>query len=135
MTLSWGHHPPELEPPRPPRHRLRRAILIALPIVVIGLVLVVPRLSVEDPVRVGIAALLDAQHKALAARDLDGYLATIDPSRVTLRTCEQQRFETAALLKLPAPALKLGRTEVYSGYVRAMVADLAGWRRIFLRND
>jgi hypothetical protein len=109
---------------------------VAIGLVVLGVVVFFPRpRTVDDPARVAITALLDAQHKAFAARDLNAYLVTLDPSRVSLRTCEQQRFETAALLKYPVPTLRLGRTDSYKDYVRAMVADVSGWRRVFVRND
>jgi hypothetical protein len=136
MTLSWGHRPPELEPPSTSRRPRWHYAFVAIGLVVVGAVAFYPRpLGAAERQRAAIAALLEAQHNAIAARDVNAYLATLDPSRVPLRTCEQQRFETAALLKYPVPDLRLGRTEPYKDYVRAMVGDISGWRRIFLRNE
>ena len=136
MTLSWGHRPPELEPPpRPSRiPHIVAAAFVAI-VAVAGFIVARPSTVVDDPARVAIAGLLEQQRKALVKGDLNAYLATLDPSRVSLRTCEEQRFEIEVAQKMPVPSYTLGRTDTYKSYVRAWVSDLTGWRRVFVRND
>jgi len=139
-SLSWGHGPP----PQPPLKRggISRAAFIAIGVVFvlagIGLSFVSRTgPTVDASTRAAITELLDRRVTAARANDLDRFMGTVDPARVFLRNCEQQRFEAEARLGLSsrAPTLVLGATDTYGSYVRAWVHDPLGWQRIFLRND
>jgi hypothetical protein len=89
----------------------------------------------NDSTRSEITIVLEKQLDAYRSHDLGLYMSTIDPDRLFLRDCEQQRFAVAQRLGLSLPEVVLGRTEKYGDYIRVWVRDADGWRRMFMRND
>ena len=87
-----------------------------------------------DPTQQALIALMTQRRAAIAAHDLDAFLATVDPERPNLRTCEKDRFQAVAPHLPRPPDLALGRTDTYKGYIRAFAHDSFGWRRYFIRN-
>src|SRR5919198_902430 len=100
MTLSWGHGAPS-PPPEPRRSMLSRwglalggAVLVAGGIALAVFTQTGP--ANDDAARDAIQTLLQQRHTAFVKHDLDGYMGTVDPGRVFLRTCEEQRFAALA---------------------------------------
>ena len=89
----------------------------------------------DDAARDAIQTLLQQRHTAFVKHDLDGYMGTVDPGRVFLRTCEEQRFAALAHMGFRPPPLALGKTDTYLDYVRGWVDVGDGWERLFFRND
>ena len=89
----------------------------------------------DDEARAAVNGLLDRKYKALEARDLDGYMSTIDPARIFLRNCARQRFEAWVRSGEPLPKVSVGRVDKWGKYVRVWLGTKDGWWRSFARYD
>ncbi len=138
-SLSWGQGPPRApQPPRGIPHVAFIAVGVAFVLAGVGLSFISHTgPTIDAATRAAITELLDLRGSAMRANDLDRFMTTVDPARVFLHQCEQQRFEVLSRLGLitRAPTPVLGATSTYGDYVRAWVRDPFGWQRIFLRTD
>ena len=89
----------------------------------------------DESAKAAINDLLERRYDAILARDLDAYMNTVDPARVSLRDCERQRFEAYVRLDIPPEGLSVGRVDKFGDYLRVWMSTAAGWQRTFARYD
>jgi hypothetical protein len=82
-------------------------------------------------------AVMKERLRALQAKDLPAFQATVDLTRLAFRRCEQETFDTAARQGAAAGPTRVVKVEPYGdGYVRAYVEDGShGIERIYFRRD
>ena len=82
-------------------------------------------------------AVLKERLRALQAKDLPAFQATVDLTRPAFRRCQQETFDTATRQGSAASATKIVKAEPYGdGYVRAYVDDGArGIDRLYFRRE
>lgn len=89
----------------------------------------------DESARVAIDDLLHQRYNALLTRDLESYMQTVDPARVFLRGCEQERFEAYIRVGARPDAVTLGRMDRWGDYLRIWLDTPVGWQRSFARFD
>jgi hypothetical protein len=95
------------------------------------------RVEVTSSTRAELEAVLTERLRALEAKDLKAFQATVDLTRLAFRRCQQEAFDIAARQGSAASATKVAKVEPYGdGYVRAYVEDgSSGIDRRYFRRD
>ncbi len=89
--------------------------------------------EINERTRAEIQAVLQRQRDAVAQRQLETYIATIDPGSLALKRCATETFDVAGRQGLGA-APQVGKIDAYLGYVRAWVQEGSnGQRRLFFK--
>lgn len=89
--------------------------------------------EINERTRGEIQAVLQRQRDAIAGRQLEKYIATIDPGSLALKRCANETFDVAGRQGVGA-AGQVGKIDAYLGYVRAHVQEGSnGQRRLFFK--
>lgn len=89
--------------------------------------------EINEQTRAEIQAVLQRQRDAIASRQLETYLATIDPGSLALKRCGTEVFDIAGRQGVAGTA-QVGKIDAYLGYVRAWVQEGSnGQRRLFFK--
>jgi hypothetical protein len=92
---------------------------------------------IDENTKSEIATVLQRRQAALAGKDLHGFQATVDLTRLAFRRCQQETFDTAARQGYPTNSINVVKVEPYlDDYVRAYIDDgSSGIERVYFRRN
>jgi hypothetical protein len=93
--------------------------------------------QITSSTRAEIESTIAERLRALGAKDLTAFQATVDLTRPAFRRCQQETFEVAARQGFAAGPTKVMKVEAYgNGYVRAYLDDGGkGIERVYFRRN